>query len=85
MKISQDPKGLEHWRWCHSLEPFKLYNQFFEKNLKFFKIFFKNFEKFLALQFLILYLTEPKFFRSDVSIKSCDAFKFNFLMCHNVK
>ena len=43
MQLSRQPKELERCGWCHLIELFKLYNRFFEKNLKkFFEKFYKS-------------------------------------------
>ena len=79
MKISQEPKGLEHWRWCHSIEQSKLNNRFFEKNLNFFKIFWKKLKilfKKSIVEFKLLYRTHYR--QCSSPLGSWDIFIVNF-------
>ena len=73
MQISQEPRGLECRRWWHSIEPFKIYNQYFQKILKNFEKNKKKFKKFFnkksVVEFKQLYRMKLIIFRLDLAVK----------------
>ena len=74
VQISQEPRGLECRRWWRSIEPFKIYNQYFQKILKNFEKIKKNLKKFFnkksVVEFKQLYRMQLIIFSLDLPLKS---------------